>query len=305
MSSGKRYTSPRAVSEAITSAARNFHAQNPTQTTSSLVKQEYHRRFLSRIFSRPGDTGWVLKGGTGMLARVATARATNDVDLYCRNTSSTEEAIASLRELAAVDLGDHFRFNYLSHEPSIGGQQQYLKGCSVVFEVLIGSQEKGRLRVDLVTEAVVTDEVTTQQPASALDLPRLTSNPYRIYPVVDHIADKVCATLAFYNGRPSSREKDLVDLVVFAHTEDIEAVKIAKALRIEASVRQLRLPTAFVVPRSWGSAYKRLAASVLQCREQSDVATAMNLMHDYLDPVLDGTAAERTLVWNHEQLTWI
>lgn len=304
MSNADHYTSPRAVSEAITSAARNLHAQNPSQTTSALVKQEYHRRFLSRIFSRPGDTGWVLKGGTGMLARVATARATNDVDLYCRNTSSTEEAVASLRELAAVDLGDHFRFNYLSHEPSLGGQQQYLKGCSVVFEVIIGAQKKGRLRVDLVTEAVVTDEVTTQQPASALDLPRLTSNPYRIYPVVDHIADKVCATLAFYNGRPSSREKDLVDLVVFAHTEDIEAVKLDRALRIEASVRQLRLPTAFVVPRSWGSAYKRLAASVLQCREQSDVATAMNLMHDYLDPVLDGTAVERALVWNHERLSW-
>ncbi len=47
------------------------------------------------------------------------------------------------------------------------------------------------------------------------------SYPYRLYPVANQIADKVCATLADYHGRPSSREKDLVDLVVIAVTQSV------------------------------------------------------------------------------------
>jgi hypothetical protein len=70
--------------------------------------------------------------------------------------------------------------------------------------------------VDLAVGTGITGEVTTTEPANALDLPRLVRHQYRLYLVVDQIADKVCATMTAYNQRMSSREKDLVDLVVFA-----------------------------------------------------------------------------------------
>lgn len=84
------------------------------------------------------------------------------------------------------------------------------------FTILIGLSQKGSLQVDLAVGAAITGEVTTTPPATALDLPRLVSHPYRLYPVVDQIADKVCATMTRYSERASSRERDLVDLVEFA-----------------------------------------------------------------------------------------
>lgn len=38
-------------------------------------------RFLSRVFANAEDNGWLLKGGTRLLARVPNSRATKDVDL--------------------------------------------------------------------------------------------------------------------------------------------------------------------------------------------------------------------------------
>ncbi len=61
-----------------------------------------------------------------------------------------------------------------------------------------------------------------------LELPGLATPPIRLYPVVDHIADKLCATQATYgtnNDLPSSRVRDLVDLVVFARSQDVDAAR--------------------------------------------------------------------------------
>jgi hypothetical protein len=85
-----------------------------------------------------------------------------------------------------VDLGDHFRFGYLEHRESITGDQQpYVDAYRVSFEVYIGVQGKGRINVDLATGAGPTAPVTTAEPANRLPLPRLTSHPYRLYPLVD------------------------------------------------------------------------------------------------------------------------
>jgi hypothetical protein len=50
------------------------------------IRLEHFNRFLSRDFSEGPDSEWVLKGATGLLARVPSTRATLDIDLY-RNLS--------------------------------------------------------------------------------------------------------------------------------------------------------------------------------------------------------------------------
>lgn len=208
------YGSPAAVEAAITAAARKASSADPSLTVQERVRLEYFHRFLSRVFSESHDSDWLLKGGTGMLARVASARTTTDIDLF-RGHRSLDTALDDLRRLAAIDLGDFFRFDYTGHSDAVDGHQQtYTEGYQVDFDVSIGAKRKDRFHVDLVVNVITTDDIEIVPPANALDLPKLTSNPYRLYPVVDQIADKVCATLALYGGRPSSREKDLVDLVV-------------------------------------------------------------------------------------------
>ena len=60
-------------------------------------------------------------------------------------------------------------------------------------------------------------------PSTRLQLGRpVPSHPYRLFPISDQVAEKVTATMSTYNGRPSSRAKDLVDIVTIARTQRVD-----------------------------------------------------------------------------------
>lgn len=297
----ERYTSAAGVEAAIRDAARRAAAVDPSISTGDRIRQEHFRRFLSRIFSEADDSRWMLKGGTGVLARVGSARATRDVDLFLRE-QSLEGALADLRRLAVIDLGDFFRFEYREHGSAVGGQQAYVEGYHVGFDVYIGANKRGTLNVDLVVNAMITDAPTVKSPANGLHIPKLPSYDYRLYPVVDQIADKVCATLADYSGKPSSREWDLVDLVVLATTENVSADKLQRALVAEAGARSLALPDRFVVPPQWGRRYARDAKPVPACTDYRTVDLAAALIGSFVDPVLSGDVTSKT--WSCDALAW-
>lgn len=230
MTEPEPYSTAKGVEDAIKAAARRASAADRSLTTDRRIRLEHFNRFLSRVFSEGPNSEWLLKGGTGMLARVPSTRHTRDIDLY-REGYGPDEAVADLRRLAESDLGDHFRFVYIGHQAIVGGEEQpYTKGYRVDFDTYIGAQKKGGIGVDLATGTGLTAEPTVTAPASALDLPRLIGFDYRLYAVVDQIADKVCATLHRYSGRPSSCQKDLVDLVVLAVTHDIDGTALTTAI---------------------------------------------------------------------------
>lgn len=296
------YKSAAAVESAIRDAARRAFAADKSMSTQDRIRQEYFRRFLSRVFCEHDDSEWLLKGGTGVLARVASGRRTTDVDLF-RANNSLDGALADLIRLAGIDLGDYFRFIYTEHRPVLGGDQQaYTEGYGVDFDVYLGADRKEPLHVDLVVGVIVTDKVTVAEPANRLELPRLPSNDYRLYPVVDQIADKVCATMADYSGRPSSREKDLVDLVVLAKTQSVNADALRKAISAEARARSLSPFTELTIPSTWGRAYSSQAKDVPYCADYRSVELASQLMRTFIDPVLRGDASG--LNWSPESLAW-
>lgn len=296
------YPTSAGVEAAIKEAAKKAAADDPSLDTNERIRLEYFNRFLSRVFSEGDASEWVLKGGTGVLARLPSGRMTRDVDMY-RRGSKLNEALDDLRRLAAIDLGDHFIFQYLGHEDSIGGDEQpYTEGFEVSFDVLIGGRRKHILKVDLSVGAGVTDEIAIVEPATALKLPRLVSHDYRLYPVVNQIADKVCATMTDYDGSESSREKDLVDLVVFATTQVIDGTGLRIAIDAEARLRRLEPFASFVLPPSWGRGYARLARSVPYCAGYRTVELAGELVTRLIDPALSGASDGRT--WDSAQLEW-
>jgi len=65
-------------------------------------------RFLARLFST-GERNWVLKGGTALLARVRSARHSQDIDLFAQ-TGTIDAAVVEIQRAAALDLADHFHF---------------------------------------------------------------------------------------------------------------------------------------------------------------------------------------------------
>lgn len=302
MAEPEPYPTPRGVENAIKDAARRATAADPSLDINKRIQLEYFNRFLSRVFSETEDSEWVLKGGTGMLARVPSTRATRDIDLYRRGFTLTQ-ALDDLIRLAAIDLGDHFLFQYVSHTQSIGNDTQpYTDGYQVRFEIFVGLSTKGSLQVDLAVGTGITGEVTTTDPANALELPRLVSHQYRLYPVVDQIADKVCATMTEYNQRTSSREKDLVDLVVFATTQDIDGTALRVAIMTEARRRQMESFDSFAAPSTWGAGYAKLSKPVPHCADYRTVGLAADLAKRLIDPALSCDADGKT--WSHETLSW-
>lgn len=120
--------------------------------------------------------------------------------------------------------------------------------------------------------------------------------------MVDQIADKVCATMQLYDGKPSSREKDLVDLVVLAVTQEIDGAALAHAIDTEARRRRMEPFHRFAIPSTWGPIYERTARSVPYCADAADIGAARELATALVDPALDGTANGRT--WRANERRW-
>jgi hypothetical protein len=135
-------------------------------------------------------------------------------------------------------------------------------------------------------------------------MPDFEQRGYRAYPLVDHIADKVVATFQRYGvgQRPSTRYRDLVDLVAIIRSASVAADAQLKALTSEAERRAVQLSRVFDVPDRtlWLAGYAAEAArSFLPVTRTLDEALAV--VKPFLDPLLDGTA---TGVWAVSSRTW-
>ena len=91
------YKDPRSIKEAV----RAMHAADPAVSVGERIRQAHVDRLLCRAFSQGAQSDWVLRGGTGMLARIPNTRATRDIDLFATGYS-LDQALAALRQLAAV-----------------------------------------------------------------------------------------------------------------------------------------------------------------------------------------------------------
>jgi len=300
MTEQQTYPNGRAVEQAIKDAAKAVHRADPARQVNDLIRQTYHDRLLCRVFSEGDASQWVLKGGSGMLARVPNSRRTQDIDLF-RSGYDKDQALADLLRLAKVDLGDHFRFVHVSHTGSIGGDTQpYADGYQVHFDVFIGVKKVDTVKVDLSAHETALDGPHLVEPVNRLPLPLLVSTPYRLYPLPEQIADKVCASITTFDGNPSSREKDLVDLVVISLTQTVDADDTKAAIQHEARMRRLTLPDVFTLPLTWGAAYAKLAKNTPAAGHS--IADARALMATFIDPMLVGAATGKT--WNPKSLAW-
>jgi hypothetical protein len=109
--------------------------------------------------------------------------------------------------------------------------------------------------------------------------------------IEQHLAEKLHAyTRTYAGGRPSTRVKDLVDVVVIANTSVIGVAKLAEAITLIFERRaEHPVPAALPEPPAeWATPWRRLAREVPAHDELGDgyrVAAAL------FDPMLAGTVA--------------
>jgi hypothetical protein len=257
-----------AIKDAAKKAARQAGPGISAASVDAQIRQARFDRFLCRVFAGGEQSEWLLKDGMSMLARVPRSRTTKDVDLAALHASDLAGAERALAALVEVDLADHLTFRLIRSAPTGLGENQpgvatrrYFFACidaghdtqvdTVVVDVVVGPPPVGRPEV--------------VEPANRLYLRRpLITLPYRLYPVADQVADKVCATMDTHypGGKRSSRVKDLVDLVVIARTQTVDFDELRAAIGSKRELSGIAPFEHFGVPAEWARTYPATATGV-------------------------------------------
>ena len=233
----------------------------------------YFHRLLCRVFSDP-DSPFVLKGGQSVLARTVDARATRDIDLLARE-ASVEAAVADLRRLAGIGLDDFISFSFDKAEP-IKADDEHRSGMKVWFTPpSLGGKSLQAASVDLVVDEVDGLEPETITPADRLQIDDIPVFDCRIYRAESALADKLLAIVEVHDGRPSSRVKGLVDVVVYAKACRIDSRTLAEQVANESRARKVDLPERFQIPDAWPAVYGKPYAKMARQAKIDDVAPDM------------------------------
>lgn len=295
-----RYTTPAAFQRAVTDKLK-IAASLRHRNFNELSREFLLQRFLARVFTDP-DSQWVLKGGTGLLMRLPGSRHSQDLDLFHR-TADVETAIEELREIAAIEGIDQYRFVLGEPVRMTGG----VEGTTIKVTVYLGVQEVGAFPIDLSThlDLIAGIDVLAVEPIIEIDdvaaLP-----PFRIYPLPDQIADKVCAMFGAYGQQRalSTRYRDLADLVTIVTSTTFDAGTTQRALAAESRRRGIDLPHTMRLPSpSWVAGY-RAAVRRFSALPPAfhDVNAALEVTGLCLNPLLAGDSLSGS--WDPETATW-
>ena len=296
MNDERSYGSPAAFRAALTAKLKTL-AETSRWTLPQLQRQIAYDRLLERLYLV--DNGWIVKGAAALLARGIGVRATIDIDVY--REAAHEVAEADLRRAAGTDIGDWFRFE-------LGAPRVVADAASSIrlpVAAYIGATVWVQFHVDLVGSDIrMTSEPESVPPLARVAMPDVTQHGYRAYPLVDHVADKLAATFELHGEllAPSTRYKDLVDLVAIVIAASVEAVPQVAALQSEAERRGIVLPARFTVPGRdlWEPGYAAEARrSLLPIAHTLDQALAV--CSPFVDPLLDGSAAG---TWDPDHRRW-
>lgn len=176
------------------------------------------------------------------------------------------------------------------------------------FTPSLGGKSLQAVSVDLVVDEVDGLEPETVAPADRLEVDGVPVFDYRVYRVESALADKLLAMVETHDGRPSSRVKDLVDVVVYARSCKVDPRVLVEQVERESRARKVSLPGRFRVPKAWPAAYGKAYAKMARQAKVDDVApdmaSAEELAARLYAPALSAARADGSLAWSPAALDW-
>jgi predicted nucleotidyltransferase component of viral defense system len=153
---------------------------------------------------------WILKGGFALELRLGDpARTTKDIDIDWAVGES--DAVELLLAAAALDLDDRFEFSLERVRAADDAQ----RGQRWAITAVLAGREFERVAIDLEFATRPVLEPNTIVGSDLLDFAGIDPVPVPTVAIEQHVAEKLHAYTRRYAGdAPSSRVKDLVDLVV-------------------------------------------------------------------------------------------
>ncbi|WP_110208011.1 nucleotidyl transferase AbiEii/AbiGii toxin family protein [Nocardioides daejeonensis] len=224
-----------------------------------------HRHFaFQRILVRLSATeGWVLKGGFALEVRLGLqARATKDLDLAVLDDLDGAEVQDRLLDALDVDADDGLTFQ-VSAPKAISPDEAGNPGWKFTVTSFLGGKVFAPLRLDVVARsAELAGAVGTLEVHPPILPERLSSTTMPAVDVAQHAAEKFHAMARTYAGdRPSSRVKDLVDVVLLAEAGLVPNPDLSDRLRTVWQVRDGVPPPEQIpsFPASWEHDYAAMA----------------------------------------------
>lgn len=247
----------------------------------------------------------LVKGGEALVARRLSTRATRDLDVRT-NDRDLDRALTSIRHALETDLGDGLLYRIESVVRDVSPQNTGgYAGMQLTLTVSLGVRRFDRFTMDVVAGKELTGTPTAAPSPLSLEMPELDLSTVLLYPSVDHIADKLCATHATYGSgnEPSSRVKDLYDLCVLRGAEDVDAALLYEAIAAESIARGLPVPERVAVPPSMRARFEQLARREPHRRVPESFDEAVRAVADFLDPVVGGSVPQGT--WDPVTHHWV
>src|SRR4051794_30387040 len=190
--------------------------------------------------------------------------------------------------------------------PSVAADRTSTMSSPSKVTAYIGAGEYGgHFPIDLSLNQRAAEPIDWLQPRPVIELPGSDPLPrFALYPLAEQVADKICAMFATYRGAPSSRYRDLVDLVFIITGQELDASRTINALRGEAVRRQVDLPAELVSPGAgWDQGYRTAAAETSLSAELHTLDAALEFVGTCLAPLLNGLRTVGT--WNPNSSQWL
>lgn len=207
-----------------------------------------------------------------------------------------------LQKALETDLGDHFTFQV----QKVTELQEDTQGHRVYVRAALGPTLYAAFHIDVVNQSSLTAPPESVPPLVPIAIDGLVRPPYRTVALVDHLADKLCATIRRHDqpGETirSTRVKDLVDIALIARSQAIDGETLRIAVVAGLAHQGLELPSHFAVPDEtlWRGSYGRVAAQAPPPAPSFD--DAVRLASALLDPALAGPLDAS---WDPKTCAWL
>jgi hypothetical protein len=249
-----------------------------------LRRQVAFDRLLCRLF-RHADSPWLLKGGYAMELRIRSARTTRDIDLGLRKLpggAKDWDAFAIrdlLAEAVSLDLEDGFIF--VIGEPGLDLDAAPYGGSRFPVDARMAGRRFISFHLDVSAGDVLREPFEHLEGRDWLGFAGIAPSKVPAISREEQFAEKLHAYSLPREGRPNSRVKDLVDLLLLIESGTLDADRVGQC--IEATFRRRDthpVPSPLgAPPEAWAGPFGEMAG---KCGLNQDLLAAFSGVAEFI-----------------------
>jgi predicted nucleotidyltransferase component of viral defense system len=255
---------------------------------------------LLRRFAASDSDSWVLKGAVALDYRFGTAaRFTNDLDMFWKGPP--ESVGERIRFAQKVETSDYFTVVF--ELTSRLDDTEDFSASRYRAQIYLGNRRFETVTIDIGFDGELADVPDSVAGPALLEFAEIRQTEVLALPLAQHVAEKVHAYSRIYaDSRPSSRVKDLVDLVIICSQAGFQAHELRRAIRLTFEHRRIHEVPAVLhpPPEQWRQGYARIAEGV---GLSTDLHDGHALAAAFLNPILSGNIPDGA-TWNPATRSW-